>query len=232
MGSIPSEAVTIEFAPESFREELVNSGHSWIARAQEYQISNQSSYDYGVKLLQAIADAKDRVIERYRESKSLANSTHLRICQDEHDLLDPLDVSEQIFKQKIADWDDQQKAIRSEINKFHRNSRAEIMDLPLGSSAPGSADLPVALPRVIPPAPDPYIRSEAITRTRAKYKAEIYNIRLLCAAVADGMISPMYVEGAMPQLDALADAEGTALNVPGVRAVKDNRPNIRVRRRS
>ena len=230
------EAITIKLAPESSREELLISGNSWITRAESYRISNQASYDRVIELLQAIAEAKDRVIERYKESKSLANQTHLRICRDENDLLEPLEASEEIFKQKIAEWDDGQKELRARINKNNRRLLKMAPDLPLKPSGAGEMDPaaphPPLLPRVIPPAPEPYIRSDSIIRTRAKYRAEVFNIRLLCLAIAEGRISPMYIDGAMDRLDALADAEGMAMNVPGVRAVKDNRHNIRIRRRS
>jgi hypothetical protein len=226
------EAVIITLAPESSRTELASSGHSWIERAQACEITDQVTYDQVVDLLQSIAEAKDRVTARYRESKSLANQTHLKICQDERDLLDPLEVSEEIFKQKIADYDDRQKELRAEICKNNRRSLQSALNLPLNPSGAGETSTAISLPRVVPPAPEPYVRREEISRARTKHKAEVYNIRLLCAAVAEGRISPMYVEGAMALLDDLADAEGTAMNVPGVRAVKDNHHNIRVRRRS
>jgi hypothetical protein len=232
-----AEVITIEMAPASSGQELMSSGHTWIERAQAYAITDQFSYDQVVDLLQSIAEAKDRVIARYKKSKSLADQTHMRICQDENDLLAPLGISEEIFKQKIAEWDDSQKELRAEINKNNRRLLKANPELPLNPSGAGETDPaatypPAPMPRVVPPAPEPYTRSDAIMRTRTKHKAEIFNIRLLCAAVAEGRISPMYVEGAMALLDALADAEGPALNVPGVRAVKDNRHNVRVRRRS
>jgi hypothetical protein len=58
---------------------------------------------------------------------------------------------------------------------------------------------------------------------------EIEDIRLMCRAIADGSLSPMYIIPDMSKLNDLANAERSALRVPGLRAVPDI--NIAVNRR-
>lgn len=212
-------AVTIELAPSSFRQEIARNGSGWVELAGRWQITDQASYDRVVEWLLAIAALKEMIVDRYRESKSLANRTHERICQDEHEDLNPLEQSEALFKQKVAAWDDSQRELRKEDQRLRRAA----------ARAAGSSWLP--LPQVMVPSRPTYTPSDAILHGSKRWKAEVWDIRLLCRAIADGQVSPMYVEPAQSRLNTLANAEGTALNVPGVRAVPDTNPNVRVNRR-
>jgi hypothetical protein len=220
-------AVTIELTPRSFREEIAPIGTSWVERAKAYIITDQASYDRVVELLLAIDELERKIVDKRKESKDLANRTHLRICQEEREDLEPVQKAKRIFAGLVAEWDRKQKALRSSEAS---RKRAEIKSG--GSQAPAAipGKAPI-MPMVLPPVPRIYNPSPMISTRRIKYKAEVFDIRLLCRAVGEGRISPMYVEGTAAKLNDLANSEGPKMNVPGVRAVPDTNPNIRINRR-
>lgn len=221
-------AVTIELIPQSFREEIAPIGTSWIERAKAYIITDQASYDRVVELLLAIDELEQKIIDKRRESKDLANRTHLQICQEEREDLEPVQEAKRIFAGLVAEWDRKQKALRAaEASRKRAELKASA-----GRAESKIPDKPQMMPLVLPPTPRTYTPSPMIsTPKRTRYKAEVYDIRLLCRAVGEGRVSPMYVEGVAPKLNDLANSEGPKMNIPGVRAVPDTNPNIRINRR-
>ncbi len=65
--------------------------------------------------------------------------------------------------------------------------------------------------------------------TSKKYKAEVFNLTLLCRAVAEGKVPATYVSADMAKLNSRARADGAAFSIPGVRAVEDTSISQRTR---
>jgi hypothetical protein len=126
-------------------------------------------------------------------------------------------------KMKLAEKADTLRASQPEVEEMITEPLHEKM-----------ADVPVyippsTVPSISAPAQKLFTKSSALT-TKTKYKAEVYDIRLLCRAIADGKVSPMYVEPAQSKLNTVANAERDTLNIPGVRAVPDSSISTNKRR--
>lgn len=316
----PAEVV-IAMTPATQKTEMETSSKSYVEAAKAFQITSQESYDHVADTLVAIAEAKGKVVDHYRESKDLAHRTHARICADERMLLAPLGEAETIYKDKAMAYEKRMREVQAEEDRKRRareeaerkereavqrqvmiderkaayerivNERLRLADeaaaggasptaiidilrapmtglppIPMGMSddqakglqrytddqkiklaekadmlkAPQPeveeiiteplhekmADVPVyvpqsSVPSISAPATKVFTKSAALT-TKTRYKAEVFDIRLLCRAIAEGKISPMYVEPAQGKLNTVANAERETLNIPGVRAVPDS----------
>jgi hypothetical protein len=171
---------------------------TWIERVRTFRISDQATHDQAVEWLLSITDLKAEIVEHHRESKAKANEAHLAVCAAERKLLDPIERSEEILRKGIGDFILRMKGKQKELNRQARElSQATTVHAPAQRA---------------------YIPSESIN-TREAWKAEVYDIRALCRAIADGAVSPMYIEGKQNLLNDLANSERSLMSVPGVRAV-------------
>lgn len=66
----------------------------------------------------------------------------------------------------------------------------------------------------------PVKRKARAVAMREDWTAEIYDLKMLARAVADGVVAEMYIEPAIVALNKLARAQKSAMSIPGVRAVK------------
>jgi hypothetical protein len=180
----------------------------WIRKCGEHRIADQESYDQAVGYLSSIGSLEEDIMGNHREPRKL---------------LARLAPAKKCLKDKIAQFiEDQRKKQAVLASQAHMQTR----DL-LAGAAPDGLNRPIVA-IIAPPVQRAYIPSEKISR-RERWKMEIEDIRLMCRAIADGSLSPMYIIPDMSKLNDLANAERSALRVPGLRAVPDI--NIAVNRR-
>lgn len=92
----------------------------------------------------------------------------------------------------------------------------------------------VPLPEPPKPTPPPAPRTVVPDKPKAEgasvnkyWSAEVVDVRLLCKAVADGVVPASFVKGNEPILNSVARADKEKFNVPGVRAVSRDGTSIR-----
>ena len=125
------------------------------------------------------------------------------------------------LKLKLAEKADQHKAPVVEVEEMITEPIKERATRPVPVFIPPARNLP----SVAPPSKKVFEKSAALS-PKTKYKAEVFDIRLLCRAIADGAVSPMYVEPAQAKLNSIANAERDTMNMPGVRAIPDTNLSV------
>ena len=66
------------------------------------------------------------------------------------------------------------------------------------------------------------------TSVRTYYSAEVVDLKALVVAVATGLASHSCIEANMTYLNGIARLEGEAMNIPGVRAIKEIKQSRRL----
>jgi hypothetical protein len=125
------------------------------------------------------------------------------------------------LKLKLAEKAEQHKATSIEVEEMITEPVKEATQKAVPVYIPPAQNLP----SVAPPTKKVFERSAALS-PKTKYKADVFDIRLLCRAIADGRVSPMYVEPAQAKLNSVANAERDTLNIPGVRAIPDTNLSV------
>jgi hypothetical protein len=202
-----------------------------VERARAIEVIDQVSYDMAVACLRDVIEREVVIIEHHKPIKEAAYKAHREACNAEKRLLDPVQEAKSILRRSIAGWEAEQERIRRDEERKAAAAAAreeEEMRLAmaleageLGASEEtidliAMTELP--LPRPVVP---PTFRRAAGISTRVTYRAEVLDIKAVCRAVADGKLSPEYVQPNQAALNRRAAAEKESLNIPGVRIVRD-----------
>ena len=208
------------------REELATFAGSVAA----VRVTDQPSYDLATDMLLAIKTRQKKVTEFFAEMKSRAYNTWKEICARETQASAPLAEAERHLKTEISRFAIEQERIRqAELARAREEAerqQAEALEREIetaereGASVQEIAaicEMPVAVPAPPPPAPT-YTQNTAVS-TRKTYKAEVVDIRALCAAIGAGTVPSNYVTPNLTALNSRARADGATLSIPGVRVV-------------
>jgi hypothetical protein len=212
---------------------------TWRERATALEITDQVTYDLGVRMLGDVTAHEKKIIDHHAPVKAATHNAWKEACAAEKKLLEPVQWAKQIIRRAIAMWDEKQEHLRreqeglaieaalrqeEELRQAMAKQAAE-----LGASQETVEEIkttPLPLPRpVVGPT---FERARGIS-TRVTYRAEVVDLRALCRAIADGKVSSEMVMPNQSALNKRASAEKETMNIPGVRIVRDT--GIQDRRR-
>ena len=240
---------------------------TWPERAKSITIADQSSYDVAAGMKLNLAAFRKKIVDEFAPMKAAAFAAHRTITAKEMEHLDPIQTAENIIKDKLRLYQNEQDRIRREaqaaIDKANREkseaeqrereaaakiardaaiaeaakiaARDEEIRLQMAMDAPEEMQasilaapvlqIPVVAPLEAYIAPAPPVEHQIVAPTfdRAKglgirktVDVRVTNIKLLCAAVADGRMPESFVEANLVALRGRARSDGSAFRVPGV----------------
>jgi len=224
-------------ATELKEKELENQALSWPEKAQAITIVDQGSYDKATGLLIDIAALEKEIIDHHKPIKDAAFAAHKAAVAAEKRLLDPLAQAKGILKGGIGVWMREQERIRQEAERKAREEQARLeeearLKLAVQAEEMGASEetteeiLSTPMPVEIPVVPPTYQKTKGVSAGQ-RWRAEVYNIKMLCAAIAEGKASSEMVQPNMTALNAMARAMKSTFNLPGVRAVPETTVSVR-----
>jgi hypothetical protein len=202
----------------------------WPKRAAQMDITDQESYDLVVKATFQIVAARKSITSLHADAIRAADEAHKKALALRNTFLVPLKEAEQIVKDKIAAWEDEQENLRRQEQKRlaeeqRKKDEEARLDLAVEAEQNGATQKTVesilqktASAAVAPVAGLIHQRTKGIS-TQKRWRAEVYDLRALCQAIGEGTQPTELVLANMTALNSLARALKGAMNVPGVRAV-------------
>ena len=197
------------------------------ARVLTLEVTNNADYEIAGTLLKAIKGARKQVKEAFGPVVKKAHEAWKAAKALENSVDGPLVAAENTIKPKIAAYAtkierEAQAAQRAADEEARQAAETERIAQAAAYEKAGEAEaatavlaapiVPVsALAQKAPAAP------VAGVHTRDKYSAEVYDVKALCKAVADGTAALSLVKPNQMALDQMARALKGNLTIPGVR---------------
>lgn len=230
---LPAEDV---HALEERRDPLVIEAHA-------LEIRDQETFAYGAEFLVKVGDVKKAIVAGCDPVKRAAKSAHSAACDQERNLLAPVNEAEGIVKGRLNAYQREQAAkerkAREEQEAARRRHEAEqkkaaeeaqlrtaqeLADAGLDEAADRVLEQPPQAPPPAPPPPAPVHAPKgkaAGVATKKVRKFEVTDLPALIHAVAAGEAPANVLQPNMTAIRALVRAHGDAFRVPGIRAWAD-----------
>ncbi len=219
--------------------EIERRTETMLERARAVAIVDQATYDRAVELARAIKDLRAEAEAHHRPVIQAALEAHRRALEAFRRIDEPLRAAEAEIKRRLAAWLAEQERLRQEAERRAREEaerlRAEVIEqrieqLEAVGASPQEIEAVIrsaeAAPVVAPKIAPTFQRAEGVA-TRKIYKAHVASLIDLIRWVAANSSHENLLQPNMPALNALARAQGAALNIPGVRVVVEESVAIR-----
>ena len=224
-------------AAELKETELEQLALSWPERAQAIRIVDQPSYDEATGMLIAIAGLKQEIVAHHAPIKKATHEAHKAAVAAENRLLNPLVQADMTLRTSIAAFAREQARLAAEArqkaeDEARRREEAERLALAALAEQHGATEETVSeiLDTPMPVAPafvQPTYQAAKGISTTTRYVAEVFDMKLLCIAVASGKASIELIQPNMSALNKMASAMRETMNIPGVRAVAQTGISVR-----
>lgn len=198
-------------------------------KARAVRITDQATYEVATRLFLDFGALRREIEQYHAPLKAKAWEAHKAIVAAEKKMLEPVVEAEAILNRGITAWTVEQKRLdaerqrqaeEAERRRVEEAQEAAAMDAEKQGASPEEVAAVLSEPIVVPKvAVRPVYKQVAGIRNATFWSAEVFDIRLLCRAVADGKASPELVIPNQPVLNKLAIALKQTLNIPGVKAV-------------
>jgi len=205
-------------------------------QAQAFEVTTDSNYEDGGKLLVAIRAMRKRVKQEIGPAVKQAHQAWKEVKALENKFDKPLDQAERQVKAKLADYkmqrereiqEAQRKAEEEAMRKAEaaRLEEAEALEK-FGSDKAAAAILETPIvPEVVKPVEEAP-QAEGVS-TRQIWKAEVEDMKLLCTAIAEGKAAENCVKPDTKVLGQLAKALKGNMNIPGVKVYSETSVAVR-----
>lgn len=226
---------------QTYIEELESEARAKVGtlpqRALALTVTDAESYERGAeirkdvrRLLASIAETFDPVIEQ-------AHKAHKAALDAKKKHTEPLQKIEERVAGQMRSWyleaeekrkEEERKAQEEAKRKAEQIALEEAAMLEDEGENEMAAELIAEAIASPPPRPSlpPVVKVAGVT-TRVTWKAEVSDLKALCAAVAAGTVPTSYVTANMVELNRRAGADKSEMRVPGVRSIKVTGDSIR-----
>jgi len=211
---------------------------AWPARAASIVVADQESYNAAAELVVEIVTLERQIVEHHKPIKDAAFAAHKAACAAEKKLLDPLAQAKTIIKRSIVAWEQEQERIRLEAQRKaqeeqRRLEEEERLRLAIEAEAAGAPEETkqeiLSMPVIVMPRPvvAPTFQRAAGVTTSQRWKAEVFDMKALCRAIAEGRVSTELVQPNLVALNGMARAMKATFQIPGCRAVPETSVSVR-----
>lgn len=229
-----TEALTIQVESELKEQALTVT-----QRAKIVKIQDQQSYDSAASLLaDEIKPLRKRWADYWRGADketgplSLAYRAYDSLIDKFNQGEKPLKEAEDAVAMAIRRWDAEQVRLREERQRqaqlkaeeyarVEAAKQAEFAEMAGASEQEVQAIASAPIAVVAPPVEATYDRRPGLTR-KLSWKAKVTDIKKLCAAIGKGLAPTTFVEPNESALNARANSDKSAMNIPGVVAYDPN----------
>jgi hypothetical protein len=195
-------------------------------KAKSVQIVDQISYEKATEIIKSISAMKKSIEEHYAPMKKKAFETHKTIVAEENKYLKPLAEADLIIRSAANKYLAEQEALRqAEIKRQQAEQRKLEEDERLARAAEAEAagKTEVEVNQILetetplpPPVVKPTIKQPDRVFTRQTWRAEVVDLKQLCAAIGKGLISTEAVLPNKTYLNSLAREKKETLFIPGI----------------
>lgn len=219
-------------------QEIETRTQTMLERARAIEIRDQETAERAAELARAIKELRTEAEAHHRPVIQAALEAHRRALEAFRRIDEPLKAAEAEIKRRLAAWTAEQERLRIEAERRAREEaerlaaellEAQIEQMEASGAAPEEIHAVIAgaeaMPVIAPPAPAPP-RPQGVA-TRTTYRAEVVSLIDLVRWVATHPEHLNLVSPNQPALNALARAQGAAMQLPGVRVVVENSIAIR-----
>jgi hypothetical protein len=224
-------------ATELIDKDLEQQALTWPERARAIAIRDQRTYTLAGTLLVDISALEREIQQHHKPIKDAAFAAHKAAVAAEKRLLDPLQDAKGILKRGIGAWEEEQERIRQEAERkaqeAARKLEEEIRLQQAVAAEQAGADqatveeiMETPIPIPVPIAPPTFDRVQGVS-TSQRWRAEVFDIKLLCRAVTLKKLPVTYVKPNLTTLNTKTRAEKSTLKIPGVRAVPETTVAVR-----
>ncbi|HEX5431516.1 MAG TPA: hypothetical protein VFW83_06095 [Bryobacteraceae bacterium] len=197
--------------------------------ARALSVVDQGTYNRACDMLLGIKDLLKQADTVHDPSIAAAHAAHKAALKAKGDVAAPLQDAERILKCAIGSWEAEQRRIQEEAERKARveaeRLQAEALESQIEEAeAAGASEnevlaiieqpRPVMQPVVVPV----YERTKGVS-TLTVYSAEVFDMKALCRAVAEGRASANLVTPNNTALNQMARAMKETFNIPGVRLI-------------
>jgi len=200
-------------------------------QARELSIRDQGSYDAAVAFLSVVKQMRQEIDRTFDPIISKAHAAHKEACEQKRRVEAPVVEAERIVKGAIGGFALEQKRLaEAEGERLRQEAEAQEQELrqelSLRVKAAGASEEEV---RAIvespstapPPVAQPSYEQDTRVSTRANWKAEVTDFKLLVKAASEKDELLSLLQANQTALNQLAKAMKEKMNVAGVRAYND-----------
>jgi len=198
-----------------------------LKEAVSMQIASPEDYQKSGEYLKGIKEFKDKVNETFDPILKAANALATSIRQTRDKLIIPADNFRAVIESARESYENlrEQERLRleqeaKEQSEQQRQRQQEVLE------AMGLDDSPVDLEPIHIPALPQLPKTQGIINS-GRWMAEVFDLRKLVVAVAEGKAPIECLSPNIPTLSKLAQVSRSTLNIPGVRAVKKKYTMVR-----
>lgn len=198
-----------------------------VVRAQEVgaAIVDQASYERAAALYNQIGAKKKEVEEYFREPREKAHAAWKSLTEKIKGLIDPLSAAEKALKPKMGVYLQEQERLRLEEQKRQQKEAQARLDAQKLEEAQeledaGQVQEAEAVLQTQVVAAAPKIEAPKVAGMcggRESWKAQVFSMRDLCRAVAEGKVAANLVMPNQPVLDTMARVLKAEMKIPGVK---------------
>lgn len=199
-------------------------------RATAIQVTDQETHDEAAELYVRLGDLSKEIDSIHDPAIEAAHRSHKAAIEAKKKLADPVDQARRIIKPKVCAWEQEQIRIQQErqreAERIARQAEEEAR-LALAVEAEQKGAEPETVKEIletsvvtVAPVVAPAFQKTNGFKSRESWSASVFDIKLLCKAIAEGRQPSNLVEGNMTALNGLARSLKGQMNVPGVKAVK------------
>lgn len=211
---------------------------AWPDKARAVKIVDQVSYDLATGMLGDVVALRKSIVDDFAEPKKKAFEAHRAVVAQETRYLQPLQEAEQILKRSIGDFAAEQERLRraeeerlkqEAIKREQEERLAAAVDAEQSGATAEEVEAVLEVPAFTAAAviaQPTYSKAQGVS-TREVWSAQVVNVRMLCRAVADGVIAENVITPNMTALNGLARSLKSGFQVPGVKAVRTNTVAVR-----
>lgn len=195
-------------------------------QAHELTVKNQEQYDSANDFLKAVKGLQQKVKDSYGPLIKKAYDAHKAAKAEETKQLEPLLKAENLVKEKMLTFWQEQERIRQETEERLRveaeKKRQEALKKAEEARAKGKEDkaekyeekaAAVVAPTIAP------TFNKGSASVRKYWSAEVVDLMTLAKAVVSGQVSIMAIKADQVFLNSQAESLKTTFNYPGVKAV-------------
>jgi hypothetical protein len=220
-----AEPVARQQRPETDLEER---SLTWAGQAQQAAlIRDQQGYARACELLLAVKDLLSEAASIHDPAIAAAHASHKAALSAKAKVTAPLTDAERILKSAIGRYDQEQKRIALEAERRAleeaERQQAELLEQQIERAEAQGADAEeveaiINRPQIVPKPvlPVPSHAPVAGVVTSKSYRAVVTDLRKLCRAVADGVVSHSLVLANESALNTMARSLKGVMQIPGV----------------
>lgn len=204
---------------------------TWPEKARAISITDQASYTLAANQKLDLAVLRKKIVGEFEPMKKASHAAWKAIVAKENEHLEPIEEAEKILVASIKKWEHEQERIRREEEARLRaealkREEDERLAAALEAEAEGAAPEEVTAVLSAPAIVAPIVAAPTFDRVkglgiRETWSAQVFSIRELCRAVADGKVPEVYVSANMTALNSRARTDKKLMQIPGVRAVSN-----------